>query len=98
MILKGMTLTKPRTTKGYQGSKDPRYQTKQWKDDRKLHLAAFPLCVKCLELENKPTLATVSDHIRPINQGGSMWDWSNRQSLCTRHNAIKTALDNPNNQ
>lgn len=97
MLLKGINLSKPRTTKGYQGSKDPFYQTPDWKADRKAHLQANPVCRLCWELENKVTMATVSDHVIPINKGGDKWDWSNRQPLCSRHNAIKTALDNPNN-
>ena len=98
MILKGITIApKTRTTKGYQGSNNPIYQSKHWKSDRKLHLMMNPLCRLCKE-EGKTTLATVSDHIKPINQGGSVWDWANRQPLCAHHNAIKTALDNPNNQ
>lgn len=98
MILKGITIyPKPRTNKGYQGSKDKFYQSKEWKQDRALHLQANPICKMCWELETRVTTATVSDHIKPINKGGDKWDWSNRQALCSRHNAIKTALDNPNN-
>lgn len=98
MILKGIHLTKHRTTKGYQGSNNAFYKTARWRKDRELHLQMNPLCKLCQELEGRTEAATVSDHIIPINQGGSVWDWSNRQPLCKRHNAIKTALDNPNNQ
>ncbi len=98
MILKGISLIKGRTTKGYSGSRDPFYQTKEWKQDAKMHLTTHPLCVLCETLEQRVTVATVSDHIIPIKQGGDKWDWKNRQGLCNRHNAIKTALDNPNNQ
>lgn len=98
MILKGISLgNKPRHTKGYNGSRDPRYQTALWRKDRKLYLQMHPLCTLC-EQEGKTTPATVCDHKKPVNQGGSFWDWSNRQGLCAHHNAIKTALDNPNNQ
>ena len=98
MILKGITIApKPRRTKGYNGSQSPIYQSKAWKQDRAHFLQSNPFCKMCLELENKHTQATVCDHIIPVTQGGSMWDWSNRQGLCKRHNAIKTALDNPNN-
>lgn len=97
MILKGITYPKTRTRKGYNGSSDPFYQTKQWKEDRKQHLIYNPLCEICKK-EGRTTEATVSDHIIPIKQGGDKWDWSNRQPLCKHHNAVKTALDNPNNQ
>lgn len=97
MILKGVTHTKVRTRKGYNGSRDPFYQTKQWKQDRLAHLMSIPLCVIC-EREGRTREATVSDHIIPIKQGGDKWDWSNRQALCGHCNALKTALDNPNNQ
>lgn len=96
MILKGVSQPKLRTSKGYNGSKDPFYQTKEWKQDRLAHLMSNPLCVIC-EREGITREATVSDHIIPINQGGDKWDWNNRQALCKHHNAVKTALDNPNN-
>lgn len=97
MILKGVSKPKGRTNKGYSGSKDPFYQTKEWKQDRLLHLMNNPLCIIC-QTEGRTREATVSDHIIPINQGGDKWNWNNRQPLCKHHNAIKTALDNPNNQ
>ena len=98
MILKGITLNKPRKIKGYQGSNSQLYHSYRWRKDREAHLLANPLCVLCLELDNRTTPATVSDHIIPISKGGSIWDWSNRQPLCKSCNAKKTALDNPNNQ
>jgi 5-methylcytosine-specific restriction endonuclease McrA len=33
------------------------------------------------------------DHIVPINKGGATLDLENLQSLCKRHNAIKTRND-----
>jgi len=98
MILKGITLgNKPRTSKGYSGSRDPFYQTKQWRVFRDHYLQLNPLCTICSE-EDRDTEATVVDHRIPIKQGGAMWDYNNLQGLCKHHNAIKTALDNPNNQ
>lgn len=97
MILKGITYPKTRTSKGYNGSRDPFYQTPRWKKDSKHHLSVYPLCVICKQ-QGKITPATVSDHITPINQGGDVWDWKNRQGLCKHHHAVKSALENTNNQ
>ena len=95
MILKGITiLPKQRKTKGYQGSNDPFYISKEWKSFRLAYLTKHPLCKICTE----PTEAIVLDHIQPIKQGGSVWSEYNLQGLCRSCNAKKTALDNPNNQ
>lgn len=95
MILKGITLTKPRTTKGYQGSKDPYYQSKIWKGLRTLKLSINPLCEDCQE-QGIVTAGHTVDHITPRNQGGKD-RLENLRTRCKRHNAIKTALDNENN-
>src|SRR4051812_47790907 len=68
------------------------YQTKEWKADRRLHLAANPLCVECL-IEDRSVPATVSDHIVPIEQGGDVWNWTNRQALCASHHNKKSAKE-----
>src|SRR6266498_4250874 len=63
------------------------YNSTAWKRDRKAHLAANPLCVKCKK-EGRTVLANVSDHKTPINQGGDPWRWENRQALCSScHNS-----------
>lgn len=97
MILKGIDFNKGRTSKGYNGSRDPFYQTKEWRSNANMHLTTHPLCVLCERLDNRITAAIISDHIIPINKGGDKWDWNNRQGLCRHHNAVKTALDNSNN-
>ena len=97
MILKGITMyPKTRTNKGYQGSGDKLYQSKQWKDFRKNYLTGKPLCRIC-ESKGITRMATVLDHKTPISKGGQVWDERNLQGLCKSCNAIKTALDNPNN-
>lgn len=75
-----------------QRGNNPIYQTKQWKADRKAHLDANPLCVKCQE-EGIAREATVSDHIVPVEQGGDMWDWKNRQALCASHHNRKSSKE-----
>jgi len=57
------------------------YNSTAWRTDRSAHLRAFPLCAMCAA-KGRLTEATVSDHIRPIRQGGDPWDWANRQALC----------------
>lgn len=97
MILKGITIApKVKKTKGYNGSGDPFYQSKEWKSFRALYLSTHPLCNIC-EQQGRTTAATVLDHIQPIKQGGSVWKEYNLQGLCKSCNARKTALDNPNN-
>jgi 5-methylcytosine-specific restriction enzyme A len=96
MKLKGITYPKLKLKKG-RWNYDPFCHTKEWKQDRLMHLNANPLCVMC-KAEGKIVEATVSDHIIPRSQGGDPWDWKNRQGLCKRCDAIKTACDNPNNQ
>lgn len=98
MILKGISIyPKTRTNKGYQSSNDPFYQTKEWKAFRRNYLNTYPLCTICDE-HDEVVEATVLDHRIPINKGGAKWDYNNLQGLCKKHNAIKTALDNDNNQ
>ena len=42
-----------------------------------------------------PRLSDVTDHIVPVELGGSMWDRANHQALCNaHHNGAKQALDN----
>jgi len=98
MILKGITIApKVRTSKGYSGSRDPYYQSKEWKQLRAYKLSINPLCQDCEELENRTEAGHTVDHIVPRKQGGKDII-GNLRTRCKRHNAIKTALDNPNNQ
>lgn len=66
------------------------YDSPRWRKVRKLHLQANPLCVEC-QKEGRVTEATVLDHIKRVNDGGSFWDSSNHQGLCTSHHNKKSA-------
>jgi 5-methylcytosine-specific restriction endonuclease McrA len=88
----GRPWVKPKPASHASRSHHPIYQTKAWKADRAAHLAAHPLCVECEEL-NQSIPATVSDHIIPIEQGGDVWDWLNRQPLCASHHNKKSAKE-----
>jgi len=68
------------------------YHTRQWRNDRDRHIKANPLCVICLS-NGITTASSVSDHIKEISQGGDVWDWDNRQALCTRCHNRKTQLN-----
>lgn len=70
------------------------YNSTRWRKDRLAHLSVSenPLCVLCLET-GKAVEATVSDHIKPIRQGGSAWDWDNRQALCVGCHARKSGRE-----
>ena len=64
----------------------------RWKRIRSLTLSAEPLCRMCLA-SGTTVPATVVDHIKPIEDGGTH-ETSNLQPLCKRcHDAIKTPAD-----
>lgn len=64
------------------------YKLQRWVKDRNAHLSANRFCVECMKA-GLYELATVSDHIQPIKQGGAIWDWDNRQALCEKHHNKK---------
>lgn len=68
------------------------YNSKAWRKVATLHKQANPLCVVC-EQAGRLSPATVTDHIVPINEGGSTWDWDNLQSLCNRCHAKKSGRE-----
>jgi 5-methylcytosine-specific restriction protein A len=68
------------------------YNSRAWRKNSKAFLAENPLCVEC-KAGGRVELATVSDHVTPINQGGDPWGWNNLQPLCTRHHAIKSGKE-----
>lgn len=71
------------------------YNSKAWRKVATMHKAANPLCVMC-DAKGCLSPATVTDHITPIAEGGSKWDWENLQSLCARCHAVKSATEGRN--
>lgn len=72
------------------------YNTKRWKELRKKRMNETPMTCewpdrKCI------ALATVLDHIIPINQGGSKWDRLNHQKLCDKHHNMKRGRESNGN-
>lgn len=67
------------------------YQSRFWKDGRKAHLAANPLCVDCLAV-GLVVAATEVDHIVPHRGDLKLFrDRANWQSLCRASHSRKTA-------
>lgn len=53
------------------------YVSSAWRKARKRYISLHPICSACGR-----AIATVVDHIIPINQGGAPLDERNFQSLC----------------
>lgn len=60
----------------------PFYNSYKWRKFSKARIKRNPLCqcAECRDSSN-PLLATMTDHIIPIKQGGSKWDELNLQSM-----------------
>ena len=63
--------------------------------ERLAHLAAFPLCARCLAEEPpRTTVATIVDHVLPHKGDMQLfWDRSNWQSLCKPCHDRKTGME-----
>ena len=66
--------------------------TARWQRLRRKALAAQPMCSACAAL-GIDTPAKHVDHIKPIEQGGAVWQLSNLNCLCHSHHSQKTAAD-----
>jgi len=62
------------------------YNSRRWRNFRLSYLKKHPVCAKCTQP------AKYLDHIKPISQGGEIWDLRNLQSLCPSCNGRKTRL------
>ena len=70
------------------------YHSTVWRKASKLHKKLNPMC----SVKGCQNSVHTTDHIVPILKGGAKLDFSNLQSLCRRHNAIKTANDGRSNK
>ncbi|XXO39455.1 HNH endonuclease (plasmid) [Lactiplantibacillus plantarum] len=81
------------------------HKSSKWRRTSELYREANPLCEQCLKASQEAgkragnradkgldmiQLATSVDHIVPLFAGGEPYDWSNLQSLCDYHHAIKS--------
>lgn len=68
------------------------YNSRAWRNARKFYLESNPLCVSC-DKAGVVRVATVVDHIVPINLGGEKLDTANFQSLCSSCHNSKSAKE-----
>lgn len=66
------------------------YDRKRWTILRRAVLYEESLCRACLA-QGKETIATLVDHMIPLEDGGAPWDRDNLQPLCHEHHSVKTA-------
>lgn len=75
----------------WRGSASSRGYTARWARYSIAYRKAHPLCVMC-QAEGRITPAGCVDHIIDIDVRRDLfWDPSNHQSLCIRHNTLKSA-------
>lgn len=89
------THQRPETAREFQRNKDRAissnragtstgfYNSKTWRNLRRLHLNSEPTCRTC------KSPADMVDHITPLHEGGQALDPSNLQSLCNHCHAVK---------
>lgn len=68
------------------------YNSWSWRKLRKRFLIKNPLCVHC-SASGIDTVATVADHIVPINLGGEKLKENNLQPLCEYHHNKKSGSE-----
>lgn len=78
------------------------HSSNRWRKTSRLYREANPICEACLRASKEgdqsrteragmmSNLATSVDHIVPLFAGGEPYDWSNLQSLCDYHHALKS--------
>jgi 5-methylcytosine-specific restriction protein A len=71
---------------------DQLYNTQRWKNLRRVKRQANPLCESCKD-QGKIKLMVLVDHIKPVRDGGAMFDPKNLQSLCRECHDEKTKQD-----
>lgn len=63
------------------------YRSKRWMQLRDAFRSQNPLCVN---YEKCGGATHTIDHVKPISEGGAIYDWANLQALCVSCNASKT--------
>ena len=73
------------------------YGTNRWTVFARRFKMNNPICVEC-EKVGMISPAEVTDHIKPINEGGEVWSLENLQSLCRRCHDQKSASESRKNR
>ena len=82
---------KSRPLPAERGTAHQRGYTSRWREYSILYRKQHPLCVMC-EKEGRITPAECVDHIQDATTHPELfWEPSNHQSLCIRHNTLKSA-------
>lgn len=68
------------------------YNSTQWRRLTAYVAKIYPFCAMC-EKVGIYTPSVVTDHIKPINQGGAKYDLENLQRLCLKCHAKKSATE-----
>jgi len=69
------------------GSSTKRGYDARWQKVRKAYLSVYPNCSRC------GRRAEMVDHIQPIREGGSHYEWDNLQPMCCVCHRVKTEED-----
>jgi 5-methylcytosine-specific restriction enzyme A len=64
------------------------YASHRWRLTSERHRAKEPFCRECAK-DGRWTLGKITDHIRPMRQGGDRWSEQNLQTLCRHHDQQK---------
>ncbi len=65
------------------------YSSTQWRVFRRMYLRRHPMCIEY----GCGKMATIIDHIKPVNQGGSLYEEDNLQPMCKQCHDKKTATE-----
>ncbi len=76
------------------GSAADRGYDREWAALSRAYLAGHPYCERHLRCGRR-VRATLTDHKRPLREGGDRLDWRNLEALCRSCHAEKTHAERP---
>ena len=82
----------PEKEKKPAGSNQGFYNSTRWRKVSKAHKRNFPLCEVCAANDELKSV-DVTDHIVPIEKGGSKFNPLNFMSMCHEHHNAKRGLE-----
>lgn len=78
--------------RSFENSNQKDYNSKLWRDTSKQNLMDNPLCAVC-QADGRTKEAALTDHLIPINSGGSFLDSRNHMSMCHGHHNRKSGME-----